>query len=26
LHLVDYHIPLEDLIDAVAMQAEAARN
>jgi pimeloyl-ACP methyl ester carboxylesterase len=25
LHLVDYHIPLEDLIDAVALQAEAAR-
>jgi hypothetical protein len=24
LHLVDYQIPLEDLIDAVAMQAEAA--
>lgn len=25
LHLVDYHIPLEDLIDAVSLQAEAAR-
>jgi pimeloyl-ACP methyl ester carboxylesterase len=25
LHLVDYHVPLEDLIDAVQLQAQAAR-